>query len=86
MGDEDFQFRTVLSIQLQLSGQELTQVSNTSNVNTQKMPFWVKPVLHKALYPACDHGSGRCYLVRHSVSLAIRTFVVHLSPLLHQGC
>lgn len=41
MGDEDFQFRTVLSIQLQLSGQELTQVSNSS-VNTQKMPFGSK--------------------------------------------
>lgn len=68
MGDEDFQFRTVLSIQLQLSGQEL---SNISSVNTQKVPFWVKPVLHKAQYSACDHGSGRCHLVRHSVSLAI---------------
>lgn len=71
MGDEDFQFRTVLSIQLQLSGQELTQVSNISSVNMQKVPFWVKPVLHKAQYSACDHGSGRCCLVRRSVSLAI---------------
>lgn len=63
MGDEDFQFRTVLSVQLQLSGQELTQVNNISSVNTQKMPFWVKPAFHKAQYSACDHGNGRCYLV-----------------------
>lgn len=57
MGDEDFQIRTVLSIQLQLSGQELTQVSNISSVNTEKMPFWVKPMLHKAQYSACDCGN-----------------------------
>lgn len=39
------------------------------------MPFWVKPVLHEAQYSACDNG--RWYLVRHCVSLAIWTFVVH---------
>lgn len=59
------------SIQLQLSGQELTRVSNISSVNAQNMPFWVKSVLHKAQYSACDHGNGRCYSVRHSVSLAV---------------